>query len=276
MTVEGRLWGVIIAISTDPEPIPERSEVRLGQFTELVATAVANAEARDALAQLADEQAALRRVATLVARGVEPEVIFSAVGEEIGRLFGTSISAVGRFERRRRRSDAHDVGVGVGDTIEPDPAGARTTVLPVASVFRTERSVRIDEMDWSTGGPVAEVARQLGVVFDRREPDLRGGAPVGRDDRLRHQATSARRRGTTGEVHRAGRNGDRERRELGRARRVAAADRRRRRRGAPADRARPPRRHPAAADLAQLPRTRDDAETAGRAARPRAPSSGRV
>jgi putative methionine-R-sulfoxide reductase with GAF domain len=26
MTVEGRLWGVIIAISTDPEPIPERSE----------------------------------------------------------------------------------------------------------------------------------------------------------------------------------------------------------------------------------------------------------
>ena len=49
LTVEGRLWGAIIAISTDPEPISERSEARLGRFTELVATAVANAEARGAL-----------------------------------------------------------------------------------------------------------------------------------------------------------------------------------------------------------------------------------
>ena len=72
MTVEGRLWGVIIAISTDPEPIPERSEARLGQFTELVATAVANAEARQALERVAAEQAALRRVATLVAGGGSP------------------------------------------------------------------------------------------------------------------------------------------------------------------------------------------------------------
>ena len=69
MTVEGRLWGVIIAISTDPEPIPERSEARLGQFTELVATAVANAEARQALERVAAEQATLRRIATLVAEG---------------------------------------------------------------------------------------------------------------------------------------------------------------------------------------------------------------
>ena len=117
ITVEGRLWGAIIAISTDPEPIPERSEARLGQFTELVATAVANAESRDALARLADEQAALRRVATLVAQGGQPEAIFSAVGEEIGRLFGSSITTVGRFEpdgqalvavgaRDRQRGDA--------------------------------------------------------------------------------------------------------------------------------------------------------------------------
>src|SRR6185369_7169459 len=36
LTIEGRLWGVIVALSTDPEPIPERSEARLWQFTELV------------------------------------------------------------------------------------------------------------------------------------------------------------------------------------------------------------------------------------------------
>ena len=82
LTVEGHLWGVIIAISTDPEPIPERSEARLGQFTELVATAVANAEARQALERVADEQAALRRIATLVARGVP------ARGDLLGRRRG--------------------------------------------------------------------------------------------------------------------------------------------------------------------------------------------
>src|SRR6476659_5176180 len=98
LTVEGRLWGVIIAISTDPEPIPERSEARLGQFTELVATAIANAEARDALAQLADEQAALRRVATLVARGAPPMDLFGAVAEEVGRLHSVDHAYVTRFD----------------------------------------------------------------------------------------------------------------------------------------------------------------------------------
>jgi signal transduction histidine kinase len=44
--VDGRTWGTIIAISTLPEPIPERSEIRLRQFTQLVATAVSNATAR--------------------------------------------------------------------------------------------------------------------------------------------------------------------------------------------------------------------------------------
>jgi GAF domain-containing protein len=54
-------------------PLPTDIEVRLESFTELVATAVANAESRATLAQLAEEQAALRRVATLVARGASRE-----------------------------------------------------------------------------------------------------------------------------------------------------------------------------------------------------------
>jgi signal transduction histidine kinase len=164
MTVEGRLWGAIIAISTNPEPIPERSETRLGQFTELVATAVANAESRDALARLADEQAALRRVATLVAEGVEPAAVFSAVGDEIGRLLGSSMSAVGRFEPGADGTALVIVGVGAGDAIETGSRWRPDDLPPVARVFSTERSVRMDEIDWSAGGPVAEVARRAGVV----------------------------------------------------------------------------------------------------------------
>jgi hypothetical protein len=49
------------------------TEARLASFTELLATAIANAESRAGLARLAEEQAALRRVATLVARGAPPE-----------------------------------------------------------------------------------------------------------------------------------------------------------------------------------------------------------
>ena len=51
------------------EPSAHDTERRLAEFTELVATAIANSEAHERLAQLADEQVALRRVATLVAEG---------------------------------------------------------------------------------------------------------------------------------------------------------------------------------------------------------------
>ena len=50
ITIEGRLWGAIIALSTAPEPISEQSELRLNRFTDLVATAVANAESQSELA----------------------------------------------------------------------------------------------------------------------------------------------------------------------------------------------------------------------------------
>ena len=47
--------------------------------TESRRAAVANAEARAEVARLADEQAALRRIATLVAHGAQPGAVFDAV-----------------------------------------------------------------------------------------------------------------------------------------------------------------------------------------------------
>ena len=70
--VEGRLWGAMLVAFTREEPLPADAEARLAGFTELVATAVANAQARTELRGFAEEQAALRRVATLVAeRGAD-------------------------------------------------------------------------------------------------------------------------------------------------------------------------------------------------------------
>jgi hypothetical protein len=82
-----RLWGVLGVGTTTERPLPPDAEARLASFAELVATAIANAESRAALTQLVEEQAALRRVATLAARGVPPVEIFSAVSDEVARLF---------------------------------------------------------------------------------------------------------------------------------------------------------------------------------------------
>src|SRR5262249_43107074 len=82
--VDASLWGTIIAATSQPEPLPADIERRLAQFTALVATAIANAEARGKLAQLAEEQAALRRIALLVAQQPTPEEIFTAVTEAVG------------------------------------------------------------------------------------------------------------------------------------------------------------------------------------------------
>lgn len=50
IAVEGRVWGVIVAGSVLEQPLPADTESRLMQFTELVGTAIANAESRAALA----------------------------------------------------------------------------------------------------------------------------------------------------------------------------------------------------------------------------------
>ncbi|HEX6448868.1 MAG TPA: CHASE3 domain-containing protein [Trebonia sp.] len=55
-------------------------------------------ESHDELRRVAEEQAALRRVATLVARGVPPTEVFAAVAAETGRVLGATSIAVARYE----------------------------------------------------------------------------------------------------------------------------------------------------------------------------------
>ncbi len=74
--VDGRVWGTVSAGATDRVPLPPDIERRLTQFTELVATAISNTQARQELRRLVDEQTALRRIATLVAEGAESQVDF--------------------------------------------------------------------------------------------------------------------------------------------------------------------------------------------------------
>jgi signal transduction histidine kinase len=119
---------------------------------------------RDELTRLLEEQAALRRVATLVARGIHPVEIFSAVAEEIRRLLGADNAGVGRFE-----PDGTSIVVvgSVGEDPVKLPVGTRVELrdyLAPAVVWRTGRSARVDEDLWSSvSDPVADGLRELGI-----------------------------------------------------------------------------------------------------------------
>jgi signal transduction histidine kinase len=69
--VEGRLWGVMVAASTRGKPMPPRTEERLADLTDLVATAIANAESR---ADLAASRARVVSAADETRRRVERDL----------------------------------------------------------------------------------------------------------------------------------------------------------------------------------------------------------
>jgi signal transduction histidine kinase len=173
--VEGSLWGVVVAGCMEERPLPPDTEARLASFTELVATAIANAESRARLALLAEEQAALRRVATLVARATPPERLFAAVTEEIGLLLPVQYAYMGRYEA----DGMFAVVASWGDVGERFRAGQGARLGGknlVTKVFETGGSVRTDSLTDASGA--------LGVAA--REAGYRSavGTPILVDSRL--------------------------------------------------------------------------------------------
>jgi hypothetical protein len=66
------------SVPRDRSPSPSAPKCASAR-SPLMATAIANSDARAEIERLAGEQAALRRVATLVARGAETEEVLAAV-----------------------------------------------------------------------------------------------------------------------------------------------------------------------------------------------------
>jgi signal transduction histidine kinase len=176
IVVEGRLWGTVAVQSQGP--LPPDTEARLEKFTELVATAIANAESRAELARLAGEQAALRRVATLVAKESSPAEVFARVAEEVARVLGDVDCALVRDEGDGTGSA---VAVWGSNSSAVFPVGAR---LPLdgdgvlASVVREGRPHRLDDYSTATG-TASERAREIGIRSAVGCPIVVGGRTWG-------------------------------------------------------------------------------------------------
>ena len=113
--------------------------------------------------RLAAEQAALRRLATLVARGVEPSEVFGAVADEMRRCVPADTAGLWRFESDR------EITI-VAAAADPEaltrwPVGTRTPVegnTIATLVHRSGRPARIDSYD-NVAGPIAARVRAVGV-----------------------------------------------------------------------------------------------------------------
>jgi signal transduction histidine kinase len=129
-----------------------------------LAVSLDNAQLYAGYRRIADEQAALRRVATLVARAAPPQRLFTAVAGEVGQLLAVDFAILVRYDP----SDKLEV-VGAWTSTgapAPIPVGGR---LPLGGrnvttlVWQTARPIRIDYDD-AFSGVLGQVAtRDWGV-----------------------------------------------------------------------------------------------------------------
>jgi signal transduction histidine kinase len=151
IVVEGRFWGVTMTATRDAD-FPPGTESRLADFTELAAVAIANAQAEQELRELAGTQAALRRLATLVARGAPPEEVFAATTREALLHFGGGTARMIRYETDGTVTLLANEGTTgphtrVGESWESYPPSGLT-----ATVLRTGQAARVDDYHDVPGG----------------------------------------------------------------------------------------------------------------------------
>ena len=117
---------------------------------------------------LADEQAALRRVATLVARGGSPDRVFPAVADELGRLVGAEATLVARLDDGPAGVEGGVAATVVGcygTLAEEITAGSRLQFRPglaAATSLALGSTVRM-VIDPTTKAPYGHIARKLGL-----------------------------------------------------------------------------------------------------------------
>ncbi len=188
-------------VVTRPETSGE--PVFYGYLRDLTARYVAEA----ALHRLADEQAALRRVATAVAAQSDSARLFALVSEEVGRLLEAQTAHMFRFD-----PDGVCGTIVGGWALKPEhvlPVGTRMPMdgdTAATRVWRTGRAARMDSYAQAEG-ELAAILRAYGVQSVVAAPIFLGGSlwgavivssmepektfPEGAEERMSHFAELA-------------------------------------------------------------------------------------
>jgi signal transduction histidine kinase len=124
--------------------VPESSQAEIGVLERSFNSMAESLEhGRDELARLNEDQAALRRVATLVARGTPSDEVFAAVTKEVGLLQGAEITRLLRFEA----DGSATVAAAWSRTGDALPVGSRIAIdsIVAAPVRESGKPARITE-----------------------------------------------------------------------------------------------------------------------------------
>jgi signal transduction histidine kinase len=156
-----------------------------------LAVSLDNAQLYAEFRRVADEQAALRRVATLVARGVPPDRVFAAVAEEVCTLFGADASAIVRFEPDREVTILGSCGA---EHWHPGWRGVPSPDYALASVLATGHGARRDTAYPSPGVPGAGAERLHSMVASPIVVEGRVWGAVGVASRCRRLPQAAEHR----------------------------------------------------------------------------------
>jgi signal transduction histidine kinase len=115
------------------------------------------------LAEVEAEQAALRRIAALLARSVPAGEVFDVVVDEVRSLMGVDAAALARYEADETATllalsaEADARAASPGDKLSAEGHNI------IALVWRTGRPARIDDYTKATGGEHVRRAREAGI-----------------------------------------------------------------------------------------------------------------
>jgi signal transduction histidine kinase len=126
--------------------------------------------------RIADEQAALRRVATLVARAAAPDAVFASVTAEVGRVLSADVTLMSRYDPEDTAtivgvwgSAGADAPTGVGTRFELGGRNVHTLVSRTGRLARTDRA--------EASGPATDAFRLWSISSCV-------GVPISVEDRL--------------------------------------------------------------------------------------------
>ena len=183
ITVDNRAWGLLVMGSSAGRAVPHEAQSWVKDLADLIAAAVVKAAeneelqaSREHLKALAAQQDSLRRVATLIARGADPDECFAAIAEETARCLDVDKAEIFRYEDdgsvivvacHASPGTAH---IPIGERL-----GSEDAVL-AAELLRSGRASRVDGYE-SAPGSAGSRLRELGLGSV-------AGAPIAVDGRV--------------------------------------------------------------------------------------------